>query len=261
MLSDTIKGIERLHINIPQLLHRDLKTLNLLVTGHSFTVKVADFGLALKNTHSKSDILREMQGTPFYMAPEMTLGTKYTVYSDIYSLGIIIWEMVHRVLNGTYLVPYGDYDEFSGNHGAFTLMMRVSTGLRPTMPKTCPNELKKVIEKTWEAEPEHRMTIQELGQEVTNLQLIYEENKQQWKEIEVLRASVSQNSDSDSANSQNSQNSKDFKDLKLIVEPKNSTDPSYSPSKATKKISDKPESKNTTSEAISPRKSERKDKK
>lgn len=59
MLFDTVQGIDRLHSNIPQLLHRDLKTLNLLVTKTDLglSVRVADFGLASKNTHSKSGIM------------------------------------------------------------------------------------------------------------------------------------------------------------------------------------------------------------
>lgn len=61
MLFDTVHGIDRLHSNIPQLLHRDLKTLNLLVTktDSGLAVRVADFGLASKNTHSKSGIKRK----------------------------------------------------------------------------------------------------------------------------------------------------------------------------------------------------------
>lgn len=194
MLTDTINGIDRLHSNIPQLLHRDLKTLNLLVTkngnttGNQLSVRVADFGLASKNTHSKSDALKEMQGTPFYMPPEMTTGSKYSNYSDIYSLAIIIWEMSYRVINGQYSVPYAEFEEFSGSVGAFTLMLRVSSGnLRPTIPDKMPIELMKIIEKAWDSDPTARYDIKTIGVAIADLHKIYLENKPLWEQCEIVR--------------------------------------------------------------------------
>lgn len=127
---------------------------------------------------SLADVLKEMQGTPFYMPPEMTVGAKYSIYSDVCmfswmtfvwlwifvfssdaytvdSLAIIIWEMAYRVCCGKYSVPYTD-EEFSGPLGAFTLMMRVGQGLRPQLPDTIPVGLVKIIEKAWDADPNGR---------------------------------------------------------------------------------------------------------
>lgn len=189
MLIDTINGIERLHSNTPQLLHRDLKTLNLLVTKNEVNqlqVRVADFGLASKNTHSKSDVLKEMQGTPFYMPPEMTVGAKYSIYSDVYSLAIIIWEMAYRVCCGKYSVPYTD-EEFSGPLGAFTLMMRVGQGLRPQLPDTIPVGLVKIIEKAWDADPNGRYDVPALLVAVTSLHEQYLKDKPIWESCEIAR--------------------------------------------------------------------------
>lgn len=67
-----------------------------------------------------------------------------------------MWEMAFRVINGKYMVPYGEYEEFSGPLGAFTLMMRVAQNLRPTIPEKMPSELLKIIEKAWDPEPTNR---------------------------------------------------------------------------------------------------------
>eukprot|EP01126_Amoeba_proteus_P046515 TRINITY_DN5262_c0_g1_i2.p1 TRINITY_DN5262_c0_g1~~TRINITY_DN5262_c0_g1_i2.p1 ORF type:complete len:204 (+),score=33.47 TRINITY_DN5262_c0_g1_i2:54-665(+) len=99
----TLSGIQRLHENEPQILHRDLKSLNLLVT-NNFEIKVADFGLAHIN-NCQSSALFGLRGTANYMAPEL-LDTKFSTKSDVYSLAIIHWEMIHRVMLGVHEQPY-----------------------------------------------------------------------------------------------------------------------------------------------------------
>jgi hypothetical protein len=79
----------------------------------------------------------------------------FFVFDDLDSLAIIIWEMAYRVCCGKYSVPYVD-EEFCGQMGAFTLMMRVGQGLRPILPDTIPPGLMKIIEKAWDADPNGR---------------------------------------------------------------------------------------------------------
>jgi hypothetical protein len=69
-------------------LHRDLKPSNVMIDGHG-RVRITDFGLAVR----AEDGATEMAGTPAYMAPEQFDGRPVTARSDLYSLGLILYEI------------------------------------------------------------------------------------------------------------------------------------------------------------------------
>jgi serine/threonine-protein kinase len=72
-------------------LHRDLKPANVMLDGQG-QVRLTDFGLAgLAETLSREDV---QTGTPAYMSPEQLLGREVSVRSDIYALGLVIYELV-----------------------------------------------------------------------------------------------------------------------------------------------------------------------
>jgi serine/threonine protein kinase len=74
-----------------KIVHRDIKPSNIMITPEG-TVKVADFGLAksLRMPGAESQV---MAGTPEYLSPEQGLGQKADIRSDIYSLGIVLYEL------------------------------------------------------------------------------------------------------------------------------------------------------------------------
>jgi serine/threonine-protein kinase len=72
------------------LLHRDLKPANVMLDGRG-KVRLTDFGLASEATGPGG--AREMAGTPAYMAPELLSGKPATVQSDIYALGLVLYEV------------------------------------------------------------------------------------------------------------------------------------------------------------------------
>ncbi|MBV8970371.1 MAG: serine/threonine protein kinase, partial [Verrucomicrobia bacterium] len=78
------------------LVHRDLKPANLmLVSGPDLTVKIIDFGLAKAAAASESDITHgAFVGTPAFASPEQSAGTGIDIRSDLYSLGVIVWQIV-----------------------------------------------------------------------------------------------------------------------------------------------------------------------
>jgi len=71
-------------------LHRDLKPANIMLDGHG-RVRITDFGLAIAAEDESQ--AEEIAGTPAYMAPEQLAGKGATVRSDIYSLGLILYEI------------------------------------------------------------------------------------------------------------------------------------------------------------------------
>lgn len=74
------------------IVHRDLKPGNIMVTRHG--VKVLDFGLAKMLTDATVTASHVVVGTPAYMSPEQVEGREATTATDLFSLGLVIYEMV-----------------------------------------------------------------------------------------------------------------------------------------------------------------------
>ncbi len=124
-------------------LHRDLKPANIMLNGRGQVV-ITDFGLAALAAEIPGDEIRN--GTPAYMAPEQLAGKEVTVQSDIYSLGLVLYEI------------------FTGKRAfeASTLaeLVRLHTETTPLSPSTLVKELDPAVEtailRCLDAEPSHR---------------------------------------------------------------------------------------------------------
>lgn len=91
--------------------HRDLKPQNILITPGG-QVKIIDFGIAVENRGSRLNWLgSSAQGTPEYMAPEQVKGSRGDERSDIYALGVMLYEM----LTGELPFPGDDPQTFMRN--------------------------------------------------------------------------------------------------------------------------------------------------
>ena len=86
MALDIARGLMYLHTRSPPLVHRDIKSLNVLITAH-YTCKLADFGLSTVSPESA------LIGSLAYLAPEVLLGEPASLKTDIYALALTFWEL------------------------------------------------------------------------------------------------------------------------------------------------------------------------
>ncbi|KAL9168046.1 hypothetical protein ABFS82_05G135800 [Erythranthe guttata] len=91
MALDVAKGMNYLHSSHPIIVHRDLKTLNLLVD-KNWVVKVCDFGMSRLQHHTFLSS-KSAAGTAEWMAPEVLRSEPSNEKSDVYSFGVILWEL------------------------------------------------------------------------------------------------------------------------------------------------------------------------
>uniref|UniRef100_A0A7S2Z917 Protein kinase domain-containing protein n=2 Tax=Rhodosorus marinus TaxID=101924 RepID=A0A7S2Z917_9RHOD len=90
---EAARGLNYLHNCRYPVVHKDLKSLNLLVSS-DMTVKVADFGLS--SIARETLLSSQCGGTPEWSAPEVLRNEKHGLPCDIYSLGVVLWEIITR---------------------------------------------------------------------------------------------------------------------------------------------------------------------
>jgi eukaryotic-like serine/threonine-protein kinase len=90
------------------IVHRDLKPANILINDEHL-LKIVDFGVAAAQAEGDTQLTKTgyVIGSPKYMAPEQILGKKVDVRADIYSVGVILYEML------TGIPPYSRGDHMS----------------------------------------------------------------------------------------------------------------------------------------------------
>ncbi|AYV82311.1 MAG: serine/threonine protein kinase [Homavirus sp.] len=75
------------------IIHRDIKPKNILLTNNRRVLKIADFGFARQAKHE--DLHETICGSPLYMAPEITGSNSYNKQTDLWSIGMILYEMLY----------------------------------------------------------------------------------------------------------------------------------------------------------------------
>jgi len=131
---DMATGMETLHNWSPPIFHRDMKSANLLLNS-DWDLKICDMGLARFNTPDTENSMKRLCGTYSYLAPEIVNGEIFSPKADVFSMGIVLWEIAYRVVNGKYQAPYAEF-------GHLTIDVQVAIQvtekqLRNTIPLGC----------------------------------------------------------------------------------------------------------------------------
>ncbi|KAK7873902.1 hypothetical protein R5R35_005754 [Gryllus longicercus] len=132
------------------IIHRDLAARNVLV-GEGHVCKVADFGFA-RDVIASHVYERKSEGRlPIrWMAPESLYDNIFSVKSDVWSFGVLMWEVV--TLGST---PYPGL-------AAAEVMRRVRDGYRLDKPEHCRRELYNIMYYCWDKDPQERPSFREL---------------------------------------------------------------------------------------------------
>ncbi|PRP77982.1 hypothetical protein PROFUN_14102 [Planoprotostelium fungivorum] len=170
-MSQAIKGIEILHKLEPPLVHRDIKSGNLLLDSQR-NIKVCDFGLARVKSTMNAQTLAEVRGTMAFCPPEIYSGTPYSTKSDVYSIGMVFWEVVTRACVGSYVAPFSEYERVQFDFQILALSHE--EGLRPSIHPLCPQDIKKVIELCWSSKVEERPDCEELTKILSEMEYFTE---------------------------------------------------------------------------------------
>ncbi|KAJ7538884.1 hypothetical protein O6H91_11G067300 [Diphasiastrum complanatum] len=156
MALDVARGMNYLHHFTPPIVHRDLKSSNLLVD-RNWTVKVGDFGLS-RLKHGTFLTAKSGMGTPQWMAPEVLRSEPSNETSDVYSFGVILWELA------TEQVPWTGLNSMQvvGAVGFMNQRLIIPEDLNPAFAS--------LIEDCWQSDPKLRPSFQDLADKLKDMQ-------------------------------------------------------------------------------------------
>ena len=146
-----VKGMAQLYSHVPVISHRDLKSMNILIS-EDWEAKVSDFGLAKHRSETTKHTSTSKGGTFRWAAPETFDGT-FSEASDVYSCGITLWELCSRKM------PYGEMSDQAIMMAVYARQERPDLTL---IEAGCPEALVESVKHCWEHDPTARPTFSKL---------------------------------------------------------------------------------------------------
>lgn len=154
---DTAQGMAYLHTLSPPMIHRDLKTTNLLVD-RGMNVKICDFGMSRIQAEDK---IMTAVGTVQFAAPEVLKHERYSEKVDLFSFGTVMWELYTR---------QAVFDKLP----QLSVYQAVISGNMPGVDNDCDPTYKQVMQKCWSLKPSDRPSFQEVIEQLSELADAYE---------------------------------------------------------------------------------------
>ncbi|TMW61858.1 hypothetical protein Poli38472_010921 [Pythium oligandrum] len=154
---DIAEALVYLHSLDPPMIHRDLKSCNVLVD-HEMSACLSDFGTTRAVDDSRT--MTAEVGTALWMAPEVLSGLRYDQSADIYSLGVILSEL------DTHELPFRDDDQRESAQaadGTFIMGLVASGTIRVKFLPTCPADIVKLATQCTELDPAVRPSTLEVA--------------------------------------------------------------------------------------------------
>nr|Q08942.1 RecName: Full=Putative serine/threonine-protein kinase A [Trypanosoma brucei brucei]AAB59252.1 protein kinase [Trypanosoma brucei] len=139
------------YIHSHKMLHRDIKSANVLLTSTGL-VKLGDFGFSHQYEDTVSGVVAStFCGTPYYLAPELWNNKRYNKKADVWSLGVLLYEIM------------GMKKPFSASN-LKGLMSKVLAGTYAPLPDSFSSEFKRVVDGILVADPNDRPSVREIFQ-------------------------------------------------------------------------------------------------
>merc|ERR1712072_354007 len=142
-----LSGLAFMHKN--QVIHRDLKPANVLISAEG-QVKLADFGTAFDMSVLTHTVLQTLCGTPAFIAPEVIRKEKHTTATDIWSMGVIMYNMI------TGDIPFSAKDKYA-------LLHEIASGkIEVLFPENFPVIFREIIDACLQFNPQDRPSAREI---------------------------------------------------------------------------------------------------
>lgn len=171
-LIQTLIGLKVLHEM--KIIHRDIKSANLFLSTDFETIKLGDLNVAKV---AKNDLAQTQIGTPYYLAPEIWNNQIYTYKCDIFSLGVVLYEMAALA------VPFEAYS-------IAELCKKITKGVFNKIPSRYSEDLYSIIKAMLIKDPKQRPSTEQLLAHPVIQAKMMAQNIQQYKHKEGINALV-----------------------------------------------------------------------
>eukprot|EP01111_Echinosteliopsis_oligospora_P011280 TRINITY_DN3686_c0_g1_i1.p1 TRINITY_DN3686_c0_g1~~TRINITY_DN3686_c0_g1_i1.p1 ORF type:complete len:291 (-),score=57.18 TRINITY_DN3686_c0_g1_i1:51-923(-) len=174
----TTRALEKLHKDEENpILHGDLRATHVLVN-HNWEIKVCDYRMQRFSTKQNDDPIGKNR--PYYcISPELFESAIFTTKCDIYSLGIIIWQIVTRCLKGKYQDPYPKLN-------ILQIILKINSGGYPDLPSSCPVKIADLIKECLDLSPDNRPDCEKLLERLNEAYQEWQQNRNEWESLRTF---------------------------------------------------------------------------